>query len=91
MERTPPRALARAFHALDGRLSGSFLGLMNPEQRQMIHALMAEENDGDDAKNGQAVDALVITANDCVARGFIRKQGRHFFGTPRDERLEPQG
>ena len=39
----------------------------------------------------QAVESLVITANDLFARGFLRKQGRHFYGTPREEQLQRQG
>ncbi len=90
MERVPPQVLARAFNAADGRLAGSLLGLMNAEQRASIHAYMIQENDGDETKNQQACDALVITANDMHARGFLTKKGTHFFGTPRSEKLDPQ-
>ena len=87
LERVPPRVFARAFLAADGRLAGALLGLMTPKQRETVHALMVQENDGDAEKNAQACDALVITANDMHARGFIRKKGPHYFGTPRTEEL----
>ncbi|MCR9140894.1 MAG: hypothetical protein NXI24_01380 [bacterium] len=90
MERVPPQVLARAFNAADGRLAGALLGIMNAEQRSSIHAYMIQENDGDAEKNEQACDALVITANDIYARGFITKQGLHYFGTPKTEKLDPQ-
>ncbi len=87
VERVPPQALARAFNSADGRLAGALLGIMTNEQRTSIHAHMVKENDGDDEKNAAACDALVITANDLYARGFLTKRGKHFFGRPQDERL----
>lgn len=87
VERVPPQALARAFNSADARLAGALLGIMTGEQRASIHAYMIKENDGDDAKNADACDALVITANDLYARGFLTKSGKHFFGRPQDEKL----
>lgn len=90
IERVPPQVLARAFNSADGRLAGALLGIMNPEQRVSIHAYMIQENDGDQAKNEQACGALVITANDLFARGFVTKKGLHYFGTPKSEKLDTQ-
>lgn len=90
IERVPPQVLARTLNAADGRLGGALLGIMNAEQRASIHAYMIQENDGDAIKNEQACDALVITANDMYARGFLTKKGLHYFGTPKTEKLDPQ-
>ncbi|MCB1319166.1 MAG: hypothetical protein KDK34_02870 [Leptospiraceae bacterium] len=87
-ENTPPRVLGRAFNCTDGRLSGSLLGLMNPKQRETVHAFMIMENDDNESKNADAIQALTIIARDLLDRGFIRKQGLHYFGTPGTESLQ---
>tara|TARA_Y100001933_G_C18677115_1_gene429425 strand:+ start:235 stop:561 length:327 start_codon:yes stop_codon:yes gene_type:complete len=76
----PPVVLARAFLTIDSRLSGSLLGLMDPEQRTMIHALMIKENDEDTEKNEQAAHSLIDMANELIKKGIIRQEGPHFRG-----------
>lgn len=85
MTETPQAVLARVFNSADGRLAGSFLGLLTPAQRQTMHALMASENDGDVEKNTSALQALLIVADGLRNRGLIEKKGVHFFGKPRSE------
>jgi hypothetical protein len=80
MREVPPVVLARAFLTVDSRLSGSLLGLMDPDQRTMIHALMMKENDEDQEKNDQAARGLVDMANELIKKGIIRKKGVHFMG-----------
>lgn len=88
-ERTPARVLARALNTVDSRLAGSLLGLMNAEQRLLIHQGMATENDGDTKKNKGAADSLLVLARELILRGFVRKEGLHFFGIPHEDALEP--
>ena len=76
----PPVVLARAFLTVDSRLSGSLLGLMDVEQRTVVHALMIKENDDDTAKNDQSARALMDMANELIKKGIIKKEGPHFRG-----------
>ena len=76
----PPVVLARAFLTVDSRLSGSLLGLMDVEQRTVVHALMIKENDDDTAKNDQSARALMDMANELIQKGIIKKEGPHFRG-----------
>lgn len=85
MTETPQAVLARVFNSSDARLAGSFLGLLTPDQRATMHALMAQENDGDTAKNEAALQALLIVTDGIRSRGMIEKRGVHFFGKARDE------
>ena len=80
---TPPPVLARVFVSADSRIGGCLLGVMAPKQRETIHALMADSKDGDQAKNRDAAQALMIIAEDIIKRGHIQKKGpRHFYGVP---------
>ena len=76
----PPVVLARAFLTVDSRLSGSLLGLMDVEQRTVVHALMIKENDDDTAKNDQSARALMDMAIELIKKGIIKKEGPHFRG-----------
>jgi len=77
---TPPRVLARVFASSDPRLGGSLLGVLDPERRKILHALMAQESDGDEGKNSSAADALLIIAGGLLDRGHIERKGRFFYG-----------
>ena len=85
MREIPPVVLARAFLTVDSRLSGSLLGIMDPEQRAMIHAMMIKENDEDAEKNEQATQSLLVMGNELIKKGIIRKEGPHFRGVPAAE------
>ncbi|MCB1170350.1 MAG: hypothetical protein KDK25_08455 [Leptospiraceae bacterium] len=85
MREIPPVVLARAFLTVDSRLSGSLLGIMDPEQRAMIHAMMIKENDEDAEKNEQAAQSLLVMGNELIKKGIIRKEGPHFRGVPAAE------
>ncbi|MBX7059648.1 MAG: hypothetical protein K1X75_16410 [Leptospirales bacterium] len=89
VERTPPEVLARVFQSGDSRLAGAMLGILTPKQREIVHQLMAANNDGDRSRNEQASQALVILAGDLLLRGFLRRDGRRFYGVPREEQLQP--
>lgn len=91
LENTPTPVLARVFQNGNSRLAGAMLGILGPEQRKEMHGLMAQANDGDALRNQQAEEALLIIAADLLARGFVRKQGPHYFGTPREEKLQAGG
>lgn len=83
---TPPNILARVFVRSDARLSGALLGLMTPKQREAIHYLMAKENDGDEKTFADAVDALLILADDLIRKGLVVKEGRYYYGKPAEEK-----
>ncbi|MCB1325235.1 MAG: hypothetical protein H7A21_07155 [Spirochaetales bacterium] len=89
VERCPVPVMGRVFNSADARLTGSMLGVMNPQQRTLTHASMVKENDGIEELNREALAALLILANDLCARGLVRKEGLHFFGTPANQALQP--
>lgn len=76
----PPRVLARAFLTVDQRLSGSILGILSKDQRELLHLLMMKENDGDDKKNSESADGLLTMAKELVEKGLIQKKGPHYYG-----------
>ncbi len=78
---SPPRLLARIFHAVDPRLSGSLLGVLDVKKREILHALMSEEPEPDEVKKAEALDGLRLIARGLIERGFIEKRGRHFYGS----------
>ncbi len=90
LQNTPPRVLSRVFLTADSRLSGSLLGILSPKQRETVHFMMTQENDGDEAKNTDARNGLCLIAEGLIARGLIKKEGRHFFGVPGHEKIAPE-
>jgi len=85
LQNTPPRVLARVFLTADSRLSGSLLGILGTKQREVVHAMMVQENDDDHEKNQKACEGLCLIAEGLIARGLIRQDGRHFFGERNDQ------
>lgn len=85
---TPPAVVARVFNSSDARLGGSILGVLEPQQRKLVHECMSQENDGDERKNADAKGALAIVAEGLIQRGLIRKQGQHYYGVPSDKPLK---
>lgn len=86
---TPPAILARVFLRQDARIGGSLMGVMNQKQRTTVHGLMVRENDANEAKDGQALDALFITAQGLLERGHITMKGKNFYGVAREESDKP--
>ncbi len=80
VERTPLSLLARLFCTADPRLAGALLGVMDMERRREVHQLMSSEKDGNQKLNKQALDALLIIANDLCLQGLIYRRGIYFLG-----------
>lgn len=87
IDNTPPQVLARILNIADGRLAASILGILEPQQRKVIHVLMGQEKDTDEEKNNGALKAMLQIATDLYARGLIYNSGKHYFGAQSEEKL----
>lgn len=81
---TPPQTLALAFLEADEKVCGAMLGVLDPQRRKYIHQLMSEEKDSPKNKRFAATKGLFIIAEGILIRGLIRKEGRYYFGSPKD-------
>jgi hypothetical protein len=77
---TPPHTLALVFLAGDAKIAGSMLGLLDKKRREYVHSLMVQNREIAEETKRDALNGILLIAENLMSRNLITREGQFFFG-----------